>query len=333
MKTAFTHTNLIDVLTGTLLSDCTILVEDGIITDIAHDIPADVNSVINLSGKYVTPGFFDCHVHLVNDSLPEALSKKKTPVGYTLTALENLESLAKAGVTFARDVGDVHNVAIELREAIKSGRIKLAPDLQASGQPICMTGGTSWHKLGYEADGVDECRKAARLMLKNGADVVKLMGTGGVCTEGTKRGSIQLSEEEIRAGVDIIEHGDNVDDKTVQMMVEHGTIYDAGVLCILGSNSGTQFCHHTDSLYEMVVMVENCGLTPAEALKIGTINSAVACDVDHILGSLTVGKKAHMVVFEENPLENIQVVMNPNMTIKNGEIIRSHSIRNSQTSE
>ena len=390
MKTAFTHTNLIDVLNGALVPDCTIVVEDGIITDISPEIPADVKHVINLEGKYVAPGFFDCHVHLVNDSLPEALSKKKTPVGYTLTALENLESLAKAGVTFARDVGDVHNVAIELREAIKAGRIKLAPDLQASGQPICMTGGTSWHKLGYEADGADECRKAARLMLKNGADVVKLMGTGGVCTEGTKRGSIQLSEEElraavieahhvgakacchsqniegnqtaIRAGVDIIEHGDNVDDETVQMMVEHGTIYDAtlasltwiieggnkgvspaalskakeaqtqcyasfrkvydaGVLCILGSDSGTQFCKHEDSLYEMVVMVENCGLTPAEALKIGTINSAIACDVDHILGSLTVGKKAHMVVLNENPLENIRTVMSPQMTIKNGEII------------
>lgn len=408
MKQVFIHTNLIDVLDGKLIPDCSVFVEDGIITDITNASPhdnssmniktenltgnpySDVVSVIDLGGKYMTPGFFDCHVHLVTDALPEALFKKKTPVGYTLTALENLESLTKAGVTFARDVGDVHNVAIELREAIKAGRIKLAPDLQSSGQPICMTGGTCWHKFGYEADGVDECRKAARLMLKNGADVVKLMGTGGVCAEGSKRGSIQLSEEElraavieahhvgakacchsqniegnqtaIRAGVDIIEHGDNVDDETVQMMLEHGTIYDAtlaslkwiieggnqgvspaalakakeaqaqcfasfrkvydaGVLCILGSDSGTQFCKFEDSLYEMVVMVENCGLTPAEALKIGTINSAIACDVDHILGSVTVGKKAHLVVFDENPLENINVVLNPQMTIKNGEII------------
>ena len=71
----------------------------------------------------------------------------------------------------------------------------------------------------------------------------------------------------------------------------------------------------------MVVMVEGCGLTPAEAMKIGTINSAIACDVDHVLGSVTVGKKAHLVVFDENPLEDIHVVMSPKMTIKNGEII------------
>ena len=389
MKTAFIHTNLIDVFEGKLIPDCSVLVENGMIVDITNETPdtsdeTTFSSVIDLQGAYMTPGFFDCHVHIVNDSLPEALSPKKTPIGYTLTALENLESLAKAGVIFARDVGDVHNIAIELRDAIKAGRIRLAPDLQASGRAICMTGGTGWTRIGYEADGVDECRKAARLMLKSGADVIKLMGTGGVCTEGTKRGSIQLSEEElraavveahnvgakacchsqniegnqtaIRAGVDIIEHGDNVDDETVQMMVEHGTIYDAtlaslkwiieggnkgvspaalskafatsvffavdrfasfrkvydaGVLCILGSDSGTQFCRHADSLYEMVVMVEGCGLTPAEALKIGTINSAIACDVDHMLGSVTVGKKAHLVVFDENPLENIQAVMKP----------------------
>ena len=71
----------------------------------------------------------------------------------------------------------------------------------------------------------------------------------------------------------------------------------------------------------MVVMVEDCGLTPAEALKIGTINSAIACDVDHILGSLTIGKKAHMVVLEENPLEHIHAVMKPKMVFKNGEIV------------
>ena len=393
MKTAYIHTNLVDVLAGKLIPDCSVFVDNGIISDIVTDEPINAGSdttIIDLRGRYLTPGFFDCHVHIVNDALPEGSSPKKTVVGYTLTALENLESMVKAGITFARDVGDVYNIGVEMREAIKAGRIKLAPDLQASGSAICMTGGTGWHKIGYEADGVDECRKAARLMLKNGADVIKLMGTGGVCTEGTKRGSIQLSEEElraavteahhvgakacchsqniegnqtaIRAGVDIIELGDNVDDETVQMMVSHGTIYDAtlaslkwiieggnkgvspaalakakeaqtqcfasfrkvydaGVLCILGSDSGTQFCYPKNSLYEMVTMVEDCGLTPAEALKIGTINSAIACDVDHMLGSLTIGKKAHMVVLNENPLEDIRAVMEPKMTIKNGDII------------
>ena len=107
MKTAFIHTNLIDVLEGTLIPDCSVIVEDGIIIDIITGDPSDrdsaaVDSVVDLQGTYMTPGFFDCHVHIVNDALPEKLSPKKTVVGYTLTALENLESLAKAGDFRAR---------------------------------------------------------------------------------------------------------------------------------------------------------------------------------------------------------------------------------------
>ena len=98
MKTAFLHANLIDVMEGKMIPNCTVLVEDGIIADILMDDshPNDA-SVIDLEGRYLTPGFFDCHVHIVNDSLPEALSPKKTAVGYTLTALENLERKAVDG--------------------------------------------------------------------------------------------------------------------------------------------------------------------------------------------------------------------------------------------
>ncbi|MBR6615583.1 MAG: hypothetical protein IKK95_06430, partial [Lachnospiraceae bacterium] len=90
MKTAFIHTNLIDVLEGTLIPDCSVIVEDGIIVDIITGDPSDrdsaaVDSVVDLQGTYMTPGFFDCHVHIVNDALPEKLSPKKTVVGYTLT--------------------------------------------------------------------------------------------------------------------------------------------------------------------------------------------------------------------------------------------------------
>jgi imidazolonepropionase-like amidohydrolase len=114
MKTAFIHTNLVDVLEGKLIPDCSVIAEDGIIVDIIskHEKsygpagtldsepsmpPADdlaPMNIVDLKGAYMTPGFFDCHVHIVNDSLPEKLSPKKTPIGYTLTALENLESLA-----------------------------------------------------------------------------------------------------------------------------------------------------------------------------------------------------------------------------------------------
>lgn len=68
-------------------------------------------------------------------------------------------------------------------------------------------------------------------------------------------------------------------------------------------------------------MVEKCGLTPAEALEIGTLNSAKMLEVDQELGSITVGKKAHLAVFAGDPIADIRALENCCMTVKNGEIL------------
>src|SRR5207302_1588474 len=66
---------------------------------------------------------------------------------------------------------------------------------------VCMTGGHgNW--LGREADGPDDVRRAVREQLKAGADCVKLIATGGVMTPGVQPGAQQLTDEELRAGVD-----------------------------------------------------------------------------------------------------------------------------------
>jgi len=115
-----------------------------------------------------------------------------------------------------------------------------------SGQLICMTGGHGW-QVGLEVNGVDEVRRAAREQIKAGADIVKLMATGGVLTPGVEPGSEQLTEAELRAGVeeahkagkktathamgtkgilnalragiDSIEHGVYLDDEAVALMI------------------------------------------------------------------------------------------------------------------
>jgi imidazolonepropionase-like amidohydrolase len=117
------------------------------------------------------------------------------------------------------------------------------------GRPVCMTGGTAW-PVGREADGPDEVRKAVREQLKAGADVIKLMATGGVLTRGTEPGASQLTPEELTAavdearkagrrvashaqgaegiraalaaGVDSIEHGIFLDDEAILDMARQG---------------------------------------------------------------------------------------------------------------
>ena len=117
----------------------------------------------------------------------------------------------------------------------------------ASGKLICMTGGHGW-QMGLEVNGVDEVRRAAREQIKAGVDIVKLMATGGVLTPAVEPGSEQLTEAELRAGVeeahkagkttathaigtkgilnalragiDSIEHGVYLDDEAVSLMVK-----------------------------------------------------------------------------------------------------------------
>src|SRR4029077_19518780 len=106
-------------------------------------------------------------------------------------------------------------------------------------------------------DGVDEIRKAVRLRVKNGADLIKVIATAGVLTEEGSAGAPQYSQEElnaavseatmwekkvaahahgaegikraVRAGVASIEHGSLIDDEGIRMMKERGTYLVADI--------------------------------------------------------------------------------------------------------
>jgi imidazolonepropionase-like amidohydrolase len=94
-----------------------------------------------------------------------------------LTAERNAERALAAGVTTIRDVGSRGRIVMVLRDAIVAGLAR-GPRLVVSGPAITITGGHA-HCLGGEADGVDGVRQKARAILKDGADLIKVMGCGG----------------------------------------------------------------------------------------------------------------------------------------------------------
>ncbi len=162
----------------------------------------DDGTVWDLAGATVIPGLINCHVHMLMDAgvdpLAHALSDP--PAYQVLQAARRAEAMLRAGITTARDLGGVAHADLVLRRAIAEGLIA-GPRLLVSGTWICMTGGHGW-TIGEEADGPEEVRKAARRQIKAGADVVKVMATGGVLTPGGEPGAPQLTEEEIRAAVE-----------------------------------------------------------------------------------------------------------------------------------
>lgn len=235
---------------GRVLEHATVLVDGERIVKVAGgnvSIPKDAKK-IPMDSQVLLPGFIDSHIHICFDSsadpMTNALTESQTMT--TLKAAKAARQTLLAGVTSVRDMGGKDGIDLGLRQAINSGLIP-GPRMLASGKLICMTGGHGW-QVGLEVNGVDAVRRAAREQIKAGVDIVKLVATGGVLTPEVEPGSEQLTEAELkagveeahkagrktathamgtkgilnalRAGIDSIEHGVYLDAEAVSLMVE-----------------------------------------------------------------------------------------------------------------
>jgi len=253
MKQAFLTSRIFDGTAGNYRSDIAILTEGQQIVALVprSEVPSEYQT-LDMGTLTLLPGLIDCHVHLVwNGSHdPKVImlreSAEKTAVRALLHAFEELMH----GVTTVRDVGGPYKATLAVRDAIREG-LFIGPRILAAGLAIEMTGGHA-RDLGLEVDGPHEARKGVRTMLRAGVDLIKLMATGGVYTEGEEPGSPQLTVEEmsaaveeahkagrkvaahaeglqgilnaIDAGVDTIEHGNFLDEEAAKRMVAGGQI-------------------------------------------------------------------------------------------------------------
>lgn len=215
---------------------------------------AQAETVIDGRGLTCTPGWVQGHTHIAVDGLPNMqaqVMRDDTEAAVMASAARNSLRCLKSGLVAVRDMGTNFDVSIKLRDAINAGKL-LGPRVYASGRVLCMTGGHGYY-FGIEVDGADEARKAARAQIKRGADLLKIMATGGGQSKGMKAGVPQLNYEEIRAiveeahhagihtaahaqgkegvmnclraGVDSIEHGVTLDDEQIELMVKQGTYF------------------------------------------------------------------------------------------------------------
>jgi imidazolonepropionase-like amidohydrolase len=208
---------LIDVKTGSLLSDQAILIEGERIKDVgawaqvSGRAPAGAK-LIDLSGAVVMPGFIDCHTHITSQSgnYYERLFRQ-SPIDTAVVAHIYARRTVEAGFTTVRDVGSGEFIDVALRNAINKGDI-VGPRMQvatlgigATGGHADLTGFSPYLKFGQFsgiADGIDEIRKQVRFEVKNGADLIKMIATAGVLSEEESVGAPQYSQAEMNAVVE-----------------------------------------------------------------------------------------------------------------------------------
>lgn len=217
---------------------------------------------IDLNGKYLLPGFFDLHVHLTLSGGDTLIDNAKTAVQQALDAAKFAKDSLLAGFTTIRDVGSSYNVALDLRNSINEGKLT-GSNIYACGRIVTPTevGNDFFEGLYSEADGDGEIWKAVRKEMKEGADFIKIMGTGAVMNPGGEPGQPIYRLEELKsvvaaaafkdtyvathchgtraikdsiiAGVRTIEHASILDDEAIEMLKGNDKSYIVPTLKII----------------------------------------------------------------------------------------------------
>jgi imidazolonepropionase-like amidohydrolase len=199
-----------------------VVVDDGKIVDVGSvgsvEVPKDAE-VIDLGGMYLLPGLIDAHLHLVGMRTGDFVKEPLLTPYETFVArvVKDLEELIYSGFTTVGDAGSL--IAVKVKQAVNEGTI-VGPRIVAAGLTLSPTfghGDTHYLPIEYVdfrttrkltplasliCDGVDECRKAARYALREDADFIKIMATGGVLSQKDRPEYRQFTLEEIKAIVD-----------------------------------------------------------------------------------------------------------------------------------
>ena len=257
---------LIDGVTETPRRQVSILIHDDKVTAVESGFKTPAGAeVIDLSTATVMPGFIDCHVHM-SAKLPSRLNATEDRVTHNdidraFDGAAFARKMLQQGFTTARDAGGGDDT-VALREAIEAGKVP-GPRLYVALEPLGPTAGHADPRNGLDGqlwrgdwdngrvDSPDDARRQVREHKRRGADLIKLMPSGGIASTGDDPRAQLMTNDEMRvavetahslgmkvaahiypagaienavmAGVDSVEHGSFATAKTFELMKAHGT--------------------------------------------------------------------------------------------------------------
>ncbi|TQK72439.1 amidohydrolase family protein [Nocardioides sp. SLBN-35] len=253
---------------GVFVADHDVVVRDGVIESVAPAAGPVTGESLDLTGLWLMPGVVDCHAHLACFEEDTLRYLSMSTSRWALECAGSAARLLDQGVTFVRDPCGAD---AGVRDGIHAGLVP-GPTTQVAVSALSQTGGHGdGHLPGvgleasngflmheypgrppYLADGVDDVRRAVRLIVRAGADWIKICTTGGLLSPGhdhpdvpefdadeieaivreaTRAGKPVMSHayggsgltDAVTAGVRSIEHGARLSEEQAALMARRGT--------------------------------------------------------------------------------------------------------------
>jgi imidazolonepropionase-like amidohydrolase len=345
----FRNFELLEPSFGELRGGYQLLIEGETVKELsAAPIKAPDASVIDCGGRTLMPGLIDSHVHAIHSEVNIRAMEALPLTLITARAATRLRAMLDRGFTTVRDTGGAD---WGIKTAIETGHIT-GPRLYIAGQSIGPTGGHSDSRrrtsfkfngecqccngLQFKsavADGADEVRKSAREQMRQGADHVKIMMSGGVASPYDPLDSLQFSDGEVsaaveeatafgryvcahaysaeaitraaRLGVRTIEHGNLIDDASAKAMAGKGMFLVANLVTYYAmKDRAAQFGMSGESLAKNELVLQG-GLKSLEICKRHGIPVAYGSD---LLGELHWDQSKEFTIRQEvvSPIEIIR---------------------------
>jgi imidazolonepropionase-like amidohydrolase len=321
----FKNFKLLEPREGELRGGYELLIENDRVCECGEaPIRSQAAEVVDCGGRTLMPGLIDCHVHVLHSEVNIRFLEAMPLTLLTARAATRLRAMLDRGFTTARDTGGCD---WGIKTAVEQGHL-VGPRLFIAGQSIGPTGGhsdgrrrtgdvdgcTCCNGLQFKsaiADGRDEVRKAAREQMRQGADHVKIMMSGGVASPYDPLDSLQFSEGEVlaaveeaasfgryvcahaysaaaiaraaRLGVRTIEHGNLIDEASAKLMAEKGMFLVANLVTYYAMKErAAKFGMTAESLEKNEIVLQG-GLKSLEICKRHGVPVAYGSD---LLGEL-----------------------------------------------
>lgn len=248
-----TNLVLVDGLRPQPRDGLALIIRDGVLTEIVDAADAPREGAVDLGGRFVMPGLINMHTHF-SLSLPgdggDAVSSLD-PAELALYMADGARRTLLSGVTTVRCVAEKGGADFALRRAIEAGHVP-GPRIFTAGRALCCTGGHGFDADDtIECDGADAFTRGVRSQIAVGADLIKIMISGGIAGEHEQIDTPQLTRDEMAAvistahawgrkvtahagpaaiiaeavelGLDCVEHGYELTPAVAALMAARGT--------------------------------------------------------------------------------------------------------------